>query len=454
MKSLNKTCVTFVTAAVLAVGAAQAQNADSAAAIAELQKQVKALQEEVSRLKNTPPAPAPTGSTFQTAMPAEAPSHDLLGETFFKSKGLTFGFYGESKYRLPERGADTFDAHRYVFTPSYEISDWMIFNSELELEHGGVDESTSRGSRFNGELEIEQFYVDILVNEHFNVRSLGIDLVPVGRINTTHEPTTFYSTERPELYREIIPSTWMEPSMSVFGKITDTLGYQVQVSTGLEDYSSSSLGNPGVTAVNGMRNARPRMRAADESKLAYTGRLHFNGIKGLDTSTSLYHANAEGFNQQDVSLTLWDIEAQYRLPGTGLELRGDFAYWWIGDQQNLIANNNASTTDNVGDAMYGWYLEAAYHLWPEAWRAGRGAKMDFVPFIRYSRIVTQTGLASGTELTDGTANRDFLTFGAAWLLNEHFVVKGDYRINLDGSATSATSSASQDYFQLGVGMFF
>jgi hypothetical protein len=196
------------------------------------------------------------------------------------------------------------------------------------------------------------------------------------------------------------------------------------------------------------------MRAADESKLAYTGRLHFNGLKGLDASTSLYHANAEGFNQDEVAMTLWDIEALYRLPGTGLELRGDFAYWSIDNPENLIANNNASLTDNVGDAMYGWYVEAAYHLWPNAWRAGRGEKMDFVPFVRFSRIVTQDGLATGTALTDGTANRDFLTFGASWFLNEHFVVKGDWRHNLDESAVSEVSAASQDYFQFGVGMFF
>jgi hypothetical protein len=425
----------------LAAHSANAQTPDTAAAIAELQKQIQSLQSEVNRLK-------------EGAASTAAAQDSLIGQDLLKAKGLSFAFYGESKYRLPQSGADTFDAHRYVLTPSYQISDWLIFNSEFELEHGGVDESTGRGSRFTGELELEQFYVDILVNEYFNVRSLGIDLVPVGRVNTIHEPTTFYSTERPELYREIIPTTWMEPSMGFFGKITDTLDWRAMISTGLEDFSSSSPGNPGVTAVNGMRNARPRMRAADESKLAYTGRLNFSGIKGLDTSTSVYHAGAEGFNQQDVSMTLWDIEALYRVPGTGLELRGDFAYWWIGNSENLIANNNASTTDNVGDAMYGWYVEAAYHLWPNAWREGKGEKMDLVPFIRFSQIVTQTGLASGTTIDNGTANRDFITAGVSWFLNEHFVVKGDWRHNLDESTVSEASAASQDYFQLGVGMFF
>jgi len=457
MRRLRQSCLLFAAAAASASNPMEAQTADPSAAIAEMRKEIQALREEVSRLKAASAIPATsTATSTATGSAAGADPNEktnLLSEGFFKSKGLSLGFYGESKYRIPEVGADSFDAHRYVLTPGYEIADWLIFNSELELEHGGVDESTGRGSRFTGELEIEQFYVDILLNDHFNIRSLGIDLVPVGRINTTHEPTTFYSTERPELYREIIPSTWMEPSIGAFGKITDTLDYRVMLSTGLEDFSSSASG-AGVTAVSGMRNARPRLRAADESKLGYTGRLHYNGIKGLDASTSVYHSQSEGFNQRDLSLTLWDIEAQYRLPGTGLELRGDFAYWWIGNSQNLIANNNAVLTDDVGNAMYGWYVESAYHLWPKAWSEGRGAKMDFVPFLRFSQIVPQTGLSSVSMLTDGTANRDFLTFGASWFLNEHFVLKGDYRMNLDSSSTSATSAASQDYFQMGVGMFF
>lgn len=424
-------------------GAVTLRADDSAAAIAELRQQVQALQKEVERLK----AVAATNET-------QIGQENLLSKGFFKSKGLTMGFYGETKYRFPQAGANSFDAHRYVLTPSYQISDWLVFNSELELEHGGVDESTGRGSRFTGELELEQLYVDVLIHENFNIRSLGIDLVPVGRFNKYHEPTLFYSTERPELYREIIPTTWMEPSLGFFGKITDSLNYQLQVSTGLEDFSSSAAG-PGVTATGGMRNARPRMRLADENRLAYSGRLHYNGIQGLDTSASMYFSQVKGTGNRDTSLALWDVEAVYRVPKTGLEFRGDFAYWHIEDPQNLLANNNASLTDDIGSRMYGWYAEAAYHFWPESWKSGRGENMDLVPFIRYSQIVTQSGLSGlSRELDDGNANKDFLTVGVSYFLNEHFVVKGDWRRNLNGSSASELSTASQDYFQIGVGMFF
>jgi hypothetical protein len=434
-------------------------HAEDAASMDALRKEVQALREEVAALKAARQPLPVTNVRSAPLTAAETPDvSGLLGEDFMKVKGLTIGFYGESKYRFPQNGANTFDAHRYVLTPSYQIADWLVFNSELELEHGGVDESTGRGSRFNGELEVEQFYVDILLNEHFNIRSLGIDLVPVGRINLYHEPTLFYSTERPELYREIIPSTWMEPSLGFFGKITDTLDYRVQISTGLEDFVASfgdnASGDAGITAVNGVRSARPRMRAADENKLAYSGRLHFNGLQGLDASTSFYYTTMDGFEMRDVDMFLWDIEAIYRVPRTGLELRGDFAYWCIGNPENLIANNTGSLTDNVGNRMYGWYVEAAYHLWPEAWREGRGREMDLVPFVRFSQIMTQSDLPTGTALDNGTANRDFITAGLAWYLSPRFVVKGDWRHNLNESDESGNSAPSQDYFQMGVGMAF
>ncbi|MEK7676927.1 MAG: hypothetical protein AAB676_13925 [Verrucomicrobiota bacterium] len=432
-----------------------AARADDTATIKELQNQVKALQEQVQKLQEAQSAAAARG-TGQDEAEKDKGLDGLLGRDFLKSKGLTFGFYGETKYRFPESGANSFDAHRFVLLPGYQFADWLVFNAELELEHGAVDESVNGGrNRFNGELELEQFYVDILLNEHFNIRSLGIDVMPVGRISKYHEPTVFYSTERPELYREIIPTTWQEPSLGIFGKIVDNLDYQLTVSTGLEDFiPAAGLGAPGITAADGLRNARPRLRASSENSLGYSGRLHYSGLKGLDTSASFYLTQVQGVSGNSW-LSLWDVEALYRVPKTGLELRGDFAYWHLGSPQSLVVNNNASTTDNVGDAMYGWYLEAAWHLWPEAWRKGKGKDMDLVPFIRYTDIVTQSGVPVGsTSLDNGTANKDFFTAGVSYFLNQNFVLKADWRRNLNGSTATKASAANQDYFQIGAGMFF
>ena len=65
-----------------------------------------------------------------------------------------------------------------------------------------------------------------------------MDVVPFGFINLFHEPTQFYSVNRPELYQGLIPSTWFEGSTSFYGKIVNTLNYQFQINTGLEDVGS------------------------------------------------------------------------------------------------------------------------------------------------------------------------------------------------------------------------
>ncbi len=448
----------FVAAALLAAPALlPAQVAVDPAVLENLQKQVKTLNEEVARLKE--------------GAPRDPAADELMGRKFFNSQNLRIGFYGESKYRMPLQGSgatgnNRFDPHRFVLTPSYVIADWLIFNSEIEIEHGAVDESVNSGrNRFDGELEIEQVYVDILINEHFNIRSPGLDLVPVGRINKQHEPTLFYSTERPELYREIIPSTWVEPSLSFFGKIVENLDYQLMISTGLEDAIPTAgsaatstrpagFAGPGIDGIGGMRNGRPRYRAASENSLAWSGRLHYNGIRGLDTSASFYVTKAKGLTG-DSTLALFNYEALYRVPGTGLELRGDVAYWNISSPEHLVANNNTSGGDDLGGRMYGWHVEAAYHFWPADWKTGKGKDMDLVPFIRYTDIVTQSGLLAGSAATnDGTRNKTFLTAGLAYFLNANFVLKADYRRNLSRSAASHLDANAQDYFQFGAGIFF
>lgn len=416
---------------------------DHSAEIEELKRQVKALQEQIETLREGPTV--------------DSEAEELLDRSFLKRGGLSIGFYGEAKYRVPESGSHSFDPHRFVLTPTYQINDWLVFNSELEFEHGGVDES-SRRSRFDGAIELEQMYVDMLINDHFNIRSLGIDLVPVGRINKYHEPTVFYSTERPEIYREIIPTTWMEPSAGIFGRIVEGLDYQLMISAGIEDFvaGSTDAGGPtaGITAGGGFRDARPALNPRDLNSFAYSARLHWNALPGLDASASTYLTQVEGIDG-DSFVALWDVEAIYRVPNTGLELRGDFAYWHIDDPAVLVANNNTSPTDDVGGRMYGWYAEAAYHFWPDAWREGRGSEMDLVPFVRYSQIRTQSDLQPGRSYQgNGTANRDFLTLGLAYFLSPSFVVKADYRENLDGTEASAYSGSSQDYFQLGMGVFF
>ena len=76
-------------------------------------------------------------------------------------------------------GADT---RRMVLLPTYAITDNIIFNAEIECEHGGC---FARGDdKVNGEIDVEQLWVDFKIVDQFNWRAPGIDLVPIGYINS------------------------------------------------------------------------------------------------------------------------------------------------------------------------------------------------------------------------------------------------------------------------------
>ena len=112
MKKHHHSSIAIFAAVALALSRVNVR-ADDASGIAELRKEMQVLREEVAALKAARSAPADTG----TASPADAPAgSSLLSKEFLDAKGLTFGFYGETKYRFPESGANSFDAHRYVLS--------------------------------------------------------------------------------------------------------------------------------------------------------------------------------------------------------------------------------------------------------------------------------------------------------------------------------------------------
>ena len=88
----------------------------------------------------------------------QAGKPDFLNQA--AAKGLTFNFYGSMKWKSTGGGGSdtTVDPHRWVLIPSYKLSDYALFMTELELEHGGVQDDDA-DARFDGEIELEQMYI-------------------------------------------------------------------------------------------------------------------------------------------------------------------------------------------------------------------------------------------------------------------------------------------------------
>ena len=385
----------------------------------------------------------------------------------FKADALRFGAYGESIFGRERSGdgwQDGFDANRMVLLGTYQLSENIIFNTEIEFEHGGIAKEAD--DKLDGAVEVEQVFADFRVNEYFNWRSPGLDVIPVGFINLFHEPTQFYSTKRPELYHDLIPATWVAPSTSAYGKIVDGLNYQLQLSTGLEDSGTTASDGgkvrsggyeAGISGSEGLGMARAPIgdRQQLNNDLAYTLRLSYAPylIPGLAGSTSYYYTKdttvrgAYGTNSDGTtrplggsSLGMFDTEVRYRIPKTGFELRSEYTRTDFGNTDNLRANNDADATNNVGNNMHGYSFEAAYHL---PLSSSTVEPWEFVPFYRYSKTNLQTSGVRGSDSSApaGVNNKEYHTFGAALFPTPKIVLKVDYQFINDEDGLTPTEEA-------------
>ncbi|WP_407149619.1 hypothetical protein [Bradyrhizobium sp. ORS 86] len=416
---------------------------------------------------NLPPLPA-------------AGDKPILGVADSPVPGLSIGAYGEVKFGSVQNPAangqwqNGFDAQRLVLLPTYAITPNIIFNAEIEFEHAGS--GFDNDDKLHGTAEIEQLWVDFKILDQFNWRAPGIDLVPIGYINQHHEPTQFYSVNRPELYNGLIPSTWKVPSSSVYGTISEDLKYQVMVSTSNEDFGDSfdnrtdartvpPPGTPyiaGIDGLNGLGFSRPPLGDFQQlnNAVAVSGRLDVTPtvLPGFAGSVSAYYSpNTTPRGAHDdfgnflghSSLTIFDAEFRYRVPDTGLELRGEYVRAEFGHPENLRANNDSDPTNNVGRTMYGYSGEIAYHV---PLGTILNSEWEAVPFYRYTYQNLQTGGFAGTDanLPTGAGQRQFHTAGFALFPSPKIALKATYQHVIDKSITGAMS----DSFLGGVGFFF
>ena len=343
------------------------------------------------------------------------------------AQGLQFNFYGQITWKSGG-GKTSADAYRYVLIPTYKLSDYAKFVSEFELEHGGLKNNntstTTKEDRFSGALELEQMYIDVSINEYVNWRSLGVSLIPVGEINQYHEPDQFYSSFRPQLYKSIIPTTWMEMGTGFNGDTpVDGLKYEYYMSQGL----NPDTGNGGKDAGSWtFKGARPDLNNKDIHSYAHTLKLSYQ-TGGAYVSASRYMTTNHNNDDEQSDVALTSLYGSYRFEN-GLELIAERAWWDIDNPENLT---DAGNTDITNDEFGGYRLEVAYHI-PHG-------DNTITPFLRYEELDTKVNDSADTE---------YITFGAMYKFGDNWEVKANVEMKETATGTET------DSFMLSVGMQF
>ena len=353
-------------------------------------------------------------------MCALAASVSAQNDSVARSPRLTIGGYGEAVYSHHFYSDNVFryrNADRYKDAPGYGRVDiphavimlgydfgrgWSM-GTEIEFEHGGVEAATEKETEETGEFEqeierggevaLEQFWVQKSFNKHLNIRA-GHIVVPVGMTNNGHTPNMFFSVYRPEGENTIMPCTWHETGLSLWGR-AGSWRYEAQLLPSL----NSNFFNDAGWIHNG--SASPyEFRPANGLSTAV--RVDWIGVEGLRLSVSGYAGNS--FNN-DITTSIYSETSQYRdAKGTvligafdfayrnnWLTLRGNFDYGHLGNASLISTRNKNQTTMSgnpyphtaVGESAYDASIEAGINLL--AWRYERAKNRKLYLFARYDR---------------------------------------------------------------------
>jgi hypothetical protein len=427
----------------LATAAAHAEPADDAVRerddqIADLMRKVDVLTDEVATLRT------------QVAVPEEPELKGAYGfgpaasKVYGVQRGLSIGGYGEANYinfigDEEDTDLDRSDALRTVLYLGYKFTDRIIFNSEIEFEHGTT--SNVNNGAGSGSVAVEFAALDFMWMPEANFRA-GHLLVPMGFVNEIHEPPFFYGVQRPETEVRILPSTWHENGVGIFGTFGESLEYRSYVLAGFNAQNFSDAG---------IRNGRQQGNRSLSEDLAWVTRVDWTPdvLPGFLLGGSVYL----GDSGQDVEVAggdvpdarLWIFEGHTQYQNGPFHARGLFAFTTLSDARELNAVLGLSPTAPIANEMLGGYAEVAYDLYPMLFS---GEDKQLEPFIRVEYVDTQYDVPDGL-----VANRDRANWihagGVNFYPHPQVVLKVEYRnVNTRGQGERA------DELALGMGFAF
>jgi opacity protein-like surface antigen len=342
-----------------------------------------------------------------------------------------YGEFNYNRFRDSERKTKA-DLRRFVLGFGYRFNERLTFNSEVEVEHAIASSSDA------GETAIEQAYLNYQFSDALNVKG-GLFLVPLGILNLTHEPPTYYGVERNEVETRIIPTTWRELGFGLHGALGQRgLRYDVGLTTG---FNSGKLNDPNT----GIQSAHQEGAQADARDLSVYGALNWQR-PGLLVGGGVFTGDTGQNGQAAIALrgvharlTLWDLHAKYSV--AGWDLQALYARGTLGDAGRVNAVTSAAATPFAAPkSMKGWYGQAAYHVY-------RRGDFDVAPFVRLERIeIRQQENAALGVFQDPNNLERIRTVGVNFYVHPQVVLKADVQ--------RYSTDRSKDRLNLGLGYMF
>ncbi len=371
------------------------------------------------------------------------------------SAQLTVGGYGEAtysynfysdawnRYKNPANFKDAthsrVDLPHVVIYLGYDFGHGWSVQSEIEFEHGGVEAAVEmeddEGGEYEteiergGEVALEQFWIQKSFCPQFNIRA-GHIIVPVGSTNNAHEPNRFFGVFRPEGDATIIPCTWHQTGINLWGQ-AGAWKYQAIVVPGLDsdrfgrdNWVGSASGSPYEFKI--------------ANSIAGVARVDWTGVKGLRLGLSGYIGNTftntlaqPNENWEDVKGTLAIGAFDFTYSGGGFLARGGAIYGHLSDADRITAFNKKMRSDspspktNVASEAISVGVEAGYNIF-KPMKIDRQQLYVFARYDYYDSMLSTTG----GLLKYDWCGRSRIAAGINYYPIKPIVLKGEYSIGL------------------------
>ena len=356
---------------------------------------------------------------------------------------LSRNFYSDNVYRYSSAAAHKgeqhgrFDIPHAVIYLGYDFGKGWSMQTEIEFEHGGAggavekefeeagewESETEKG----GEVALEQFWLQKSFCPEFNVR-MGHIVVPVGALNNAHEPLNYFTVYRPEGEYTILPSTWHDTGISLWGR-TAHWRYEAMVIAGLDAYMFSTE-----NFVKYGAGSPFEFKAANQ--LGFAGRIDNYSLKNLRLSLSGFYGRT--FNNTYPYEVIPENSRYYGVvgrtaigsfdfayKGRRFIARGNVDYGYLGDaavisnmKRNRSANNAPYKKSAVGKGAFAAGCEAGYDILLER---TDGQLFLFARYEYYNSYIPD----EGQEAADWTA-RHRIAAGLNYYPLPQIAVKAEY----------------------------
>jgi len=350
-----------------------------------------------------------------------------------KNQATVLSGYGEARYTLDTKKQNAeASLKRVVLFVGHKFNNKISLFTELEVEDAVVSGSAGadEGSASKGNISMEQAFIKFNVNPSTYIVA-GLFIPRIGFINENHLPTTFNGVDRPFVEELIIPSTWREVGVGVYGAVKGVpgLNYSLAVTNGL---NSSAFVNG-----TGIRNGRQLGSKATGMAIAVSGsllyylnnfRLQLSGYAGGSTAVEKRVADSLFLNSGLFGnpVLLGEFDAQYASNGWNIRAIA------TGVSISNASNINKAYANNTPKAMYGGYGEVAYNL---LYRKHKNEKALNV-FGRYEYLDLSASVPVNGVQNDAN-KQHYIVGGITYKPIRGISVKADYVQRITGTPNPA-----------------